>query len=567
MACDKESKKILPINYPAVTSFPSYATLFSLLSNNEEDLIWAYNYFLQLYFDGSLSLYLPYKSDKFFRLCPMVEFCYMEYWLLEQIIKEDPCDLITAKDLIPTSCKSNVGNDGKAFADCIIDAIDKGYYIYLAIDVYEISAYKYWFQKKHYSHPVFLYGYDDTMEHVFIADFFTSKYEFKIATFDEISKGYFNNTNKLKGELYFIRKTSQTQTELDITATLNILNDYVSAENTVALSGNGIRLFSHNCVFGINIYSALIGDLLQKKVDARNFHMLYDHKTILLGLVDQLTKEQRLYDSSYHQHMFLQLKSKALLIRNKVLKAKLRYDFDDYSSICDLLKRLSEEEALAINKLIEDISQDIIQKTFLNACVVEYVGIDKITKGAWMRKYGSLGYDIFGYKRYLKNEISLQYFNTQNGDYLCIDGLRNYMQLQYFNYNSKQMSPHILNEQISIIEKRFLDALEYEGKCKSCIRFGYNLDSFDLHLKVDSIKPIKASLYFMRADRPEEAIFPAFSVNVLDASSGQILYTHEIDEAYSEGVYLTLMVGGHIILRFDKLSEESIPYLAGIFFD
>jgi len=560
--CSTNKKNILPVNYPLVTTLPPYAALFTLFSNNDEDLIWAYNYFLQLSFENSLSFYLPSEGSKLFKSCPVIEYCYLEYWLSEKIINTMRhsrrgsdfnlfCDEVNIK---------SVSND---FMSYVIHAIDKGYYGYLFIDTYEIPAYKAWFQKKHYSHPVFLYGYDIDARQVYIADFFTSKYEFKTASFDEITKGYFSIVSRMKGEMYFVRKAPKMQTELNIRMVKNILNDYISARNTSFVLDENISLPSKDCVFGIGVYDVLGRDLLNGYALLRNYHLLYDHKAILIGLVGQLYKEKRINNFVYYHTKLSQISRKTQLLRNIVNKQLLSRK-QDYAAAYHLLKEIASDEYAILDELIMDISPILIKDNLSSDCAIKYLGIDRVTKGAWVGNYGKIGYDIFGYKRELSKNISIQYFNAKNGEYLSLDGLKSYIYIQNFNKNGEYMSHDELTKIFDPITEMFLDATDNDGKCISCVRYGNNSEPFELHVKVDTIEPIKTSLYFMCT---EDEVYPSFTIDIINSSSGQLMHILEVDEMCRDGAYICLTMKGSVIMRFNKPNSEAKPYLAGLFFD
>jgi len=560
----KKNKNIHAIDYPLVTSQPVYAALFTMFSNNEEDLIWFYNHFLQLRINHNKQ-YVQFNFNlldtELFKSCPLVEYYFLEYWFFEKMIKT----VVPSFDILNKSSslenEAMLENVRNVFMSYIMDAIDKGFYIYSAIDMYEIPAYDSYFQKKRVMHPVFVYGYDSDTQLVYLADFFNSEYEFTTVTFNEFTRAYFNVLNKLKGDIYFLKKSPRKQVELDIPSVLGILNDYLSGTNTVNLFNDKKRLYSNNAVFGINIYEVLANEFAGM-MSLINSHLLYDHKTILLALINQLHKEGRLKNYCHHHAKISQIKDNTFILRNKIIKY-MYANKHDYDPIRCLLREIADAERDALKGLLADITLSSHFSDSVYDCSIEYIGIDEITKGVWVGKYGNVGYDIFGYMRKIKDPISIQYFNAINENYSLLGFLKDYIRYHSFSEEGELLSSKELDDIFAPEEKRFIDTIDSKDKCAFSNRFGNDLGPFDIVLKIDTSKPILTSLYFMR----DEGTYPSHSIDFIDEKNAEIIYTHEIDENYSSGVYVRLKMMGLIRIRFNKSNAESVPYLSGIFFD
>ena len=269
------NKKALPVTYPIVTSYPTYANIFSIFSDNEEDLIWFYAQYFQLAMsknDGSILDFGINSSINYYimKICPLLDFHAIGSSLIDK--------------------------NSKSIIDFIVSAIDEGYYLHMNVDTYEIPAYTRNYKKRHFGHDLMLYGYDKNTKTFNIADFFDGKYEFKTATFDEIYKGHVNFPD-YNHRAVLLKKTHITQTNLDIAKIKNIINDYLS-------SANAMRYMDYDFYFADFLYGVEVYNLLKERIESgcvniTDFHLLYDHKTILLGLVNQLHKESHLKNNEY----------------------------------------------------------------------------------------------------------------------------------------------------------------------------------------------------------------------------------------------------------------------------
>ena len=198
-------------------------------------------------------------------------------------------------------------------------------------------------------------------------------------------------------------------------------------------------------------------------------------------------------------------------------------------------------------------------------CEVSVLGFDKGTKGAWVDKYGTIGFDIYGYKRMLVDCVSIQYFNTIDDDYLSADGLKSYMQIKHFNEFGEYQPPPRLDDLFNEVYRTFLNAEDGCGKISSCVRFGNNDDAFTILLKISNKVPIKTSLYFMRTDDNDE--FSDFTIDIINPSKNTILHTITANKEFKCGLYCLLALKGDVILRFNKLNKICRPFITAIFFD
>lgn len=160
-------KKILPVKYPPITSFPQYADFLSIALVEDRSLHWLYSHFIQL--RGYYKKGYPYI--KFDDLPPIEEcpFCN------EHILK-----------------RNFILNKWKDIVDFCIYSINLGYYIIINVDRYFLPVFD-GYNKIHNIHPTLIYGYNIEKAIFNVADFYKdNKYSYSIVNFEDLNKAFIN---------------------------------------------------------------------------------------------------------------------------------------------------------------------------------------------------------------------------------------------------------------------------------------------------------------------------------------------------------------------------------------
>lgn len=280
------NKVILPVKYPAITSWQWHATLFSILGDDENAKKWIYSNYIQL----RCYNIAEYTTGDEILLCDMMPG--------SSSMKECPYlifSLIT-KPQIESYCGDVI--------DFIVKTINLGGYIYGAFDeagmLSEVSVGDFKF-----SHELFIYGYNMDEELFYVGDFtFKDKYAYSTVSFDAVKKGFdalsagedhvFKDDYKGTRGLYVIQKnTDNKYYDLDVALIKRTLQEYISAEDTK----DHFRMMRNrfdDTVFGVNVYDALIKRVDKQlhadepDFDIRALHIAYDHKVLMFDRIKYL---------------------------------------------------------------------------------------------------------------------------------------------------------------------------------------------------------------------------------------------------------------------------------------
>ncbi len=107
-------EKILPMNYPVITSYPTHANILSCVTQYEDSMQWFYDYYIQLFGgrDVSQGCYMDFFAPIPWKSCP---------WINYQRI---------SRDLIAKKWDS--------ITEFFIECINSGYYLFLYLDQFHI---------------------------------------------------------------------------------------------------------------------------------------------------------------------------------------------------------------------------------------------------------------------------------------------------------------------------------------------------------------------------------------------------------------------------------------------
>lgn len=279
-----ENKKILPVQYPMITSWQWHATLFSILGDDPNFLKWVYSNYIQLrcyhiteIFTGDDMLFadmMPGSSS--LKQCP---------YIVQSLV---------TKGMLDSYCDGDV-------IDFIIKTIDLGGYVYGVFDEARILCdvkldYK-------FPHELFIFGYDKDKQIFNVGDFtFKEKYGYTTVTFDEVRRGYeviapkddhmFKDDYKGFRGLYVIFKNNATSYyELDTGLIARTLHEYLDCEDTKD-HFRMMRNRFNDTVFGIDVYYTVQGQVLKQvdrgDFDIRALHVMYDHKVLMYNRLKYL---------------------------------------------------------------------------------------------------------------------------------------------------------------------------------------------------------------------------------------------------------------------------------------
>jgi hypothetical protein len=341
---------ILQVEYPPITSYPSHAMTLTAALSHKEAYSWFFNNYIQLYVRD-------HHNVDFFEIGDFEMFIpHLSYQCISRDI---------------------ISNKWSSFTEFAIDSIDLGYYLHTLVNQYFIrasGAYK----KRLYPHSLFIYGYNLEQKEFYIADFFNMKYSFQKASFLEVEKAYnyidlYKNIDDIGGvKLFKYRDVKSDLTAcvfhnnedgyvFDIYTVINFINDYIHSQNSYKLYW--ISAKDYNAMsFGISVYGCLC-DYLSKVVfnnkklyiDHRPFHVLLDHKNIMILRIQYLADNGYLPDYIPVSKAYLDIKNKVTIVRNLVLKYNVTKNNVLLNRAANLLRSIKLEEELALRDLLKKI--------------------------------------------------------------------------------------------------------------------------------------------------------------------------------------------------------------------
>lgn len=353
-------KKILPMKYPFITSNQYHANLLSILTNHEETDPWVLSNYIQLEMPQNLHWpRLDFYNPVSWKTCP---------WIYYQRISRE-----------------YIRNKWSSFKEFIIESIDLGYYVYFVADHYFISASNE-FQKSHFKHDIFIYGYNLEEDGIDISDFLINgKYTYSktdLSMIENAFKGVSDDEDWLSGvELLSYRKNknrnfriSPIRYRFDIQLVADSIREYLLSTPTAQRHNFSSEQYKRNYIFGIQVYDQLSKCLsltYDKKIgaDLRPFHVLWDHKVVMLRLIKFLVNNSYLLDGEYYIKEYTLVERETQVIRNLYMKFLIDSDFAILLKIREELLKVKELEIKILEGILHNIPKatelrDIRKKTY-----------------------------------------------------------------------------------------------------------------------------------------------------------------------------------------------------------
>lgn len=315
-------KKVLPVNYPMITTYTQHAHLLSILSNYECTYPWIFSNYIQLYINEDYKhnwgdFYFPFPYE----LRPS-DTC---KWIFTQKIH---------RDIVHSKWESII--------NFIIECINSNNYVHTMINYFYVPLIPY-YNKVHFNHDILIFGYDLNEEVLYVSDFFDGgKYSYAKISFSDFSRAF---------STYSLAKKRDYLNEMVYLYKFNPKCDYKF--NTKNIS-NSIKAYLYNTipeywdsynrdnrediVFGMEIYTTLKNYIMRKKsscesdIDIRPFYMLYDHKKIMLLRLKYLYEHE--YYKNYNSENiigFTKIESQA----KNVVTLIIKYNITKNNSILD----------------------------------------------------------------------------------------------------------------------------------------------------------------------------------------------------------------------------------------
>lgn len=337
------NQKILPVEYPVITTYTHHAHLLSILGTKKEAFPWIISNYIQVFINknfkesswGDFYFPMPYETRT-------VENC---KWLFNQKIRENLID-----------------DRWNSIVDFVIDALDNNNYVNMMIN-YKYLSKSSLYKKTDWRHDVMVYGYDNEEKKLFCADFLfkSAQYEFSECSFEEFEDAYKNrysytNSTYLDHCVHTFEINSACDYEYDERNILALLKQYYSSEMPEYWK-NYNQKNSNKLVFGMQFYDALSIYLREKdnpNIDIRPFYLMQDHKNIMIERIKYLATANVAL-SSYiapYEQVFINCK--------KLVKIIMKYNYSHSPSTledaCLKIENIKQNEKELLEAFLRDFS-------------------------------------------------------------------------------------------------------------------------------------------------------------------------------------------------------------------
>ena len=322
-------KKVLPVEYPPITSYISIAhTLSALWPYKEIIMPWFCQQYIQLVSTKDYGHFYDSVSDN--TLSFPVQCPFFEFQLLD---------------------KRRMYHYPEKFSEFLEFHILNDCYVISGVDEYYVSC-SWNYQKKHYIHQALIYGCDTKEKQFFLSDFFRDRYTQTEVSYELIDEG----DRSMPGELdkwfhevsifKYLERHEPFCINIDLIRLL--ISDYINCRDSLyKINFSRYHDGSRYC-YGLQYYDNM-AELLagrRESIDIRPFHVLYDHKAAMLIRLEYLYRNSFLDTDDYQRLSFeiTQLKKENFTLRQMVLKHNLRPERINLDSIIHKCMSLKQKE-------------------------------------------------------------------------------------------------------------------------------------------------------------------------------------------------------------------------------
>ncbi|WP_042199095.1 hypothetical protein [Paenibacillus camerounensis] len=325
--------KVLKVSKPLLTTSNIYGTLFSIISDEKNLEPWIYSNFIQLRYVIDWNVYFFDNHDLLFETCPYVT---------------------------KTSINRELINRWTSFKEFITYSIDENLYIWCHLDRFFIPSFSE-YQNNNRFHETLIYGYDTEKNIIYISDNLQGgAYKTTQCTFEEAEAAFQN----VESEYEFINKVNLIKKNSIIDFDSHAFNrEYlIDSLQRYLYSKRSFDLINPKVlnIYGLNVYHHLISTITHHKkdtpkLDIRVFHLLWEHKKLMVMRLEYLHEISCLTESGDLIDKYKKLEKKSLIIRNLALRYEVSRKLDDLTKIESGLVEIMNSERELLEKLISNI--------------------------------------------------------------------------------------------------------------------------------------------------------------------------------------------------------------------
>ena len=351
-------KKRLPLYKPMITSWQWHATLFSILSGDENARRWIFSNYIQL------------------RCYNIQEIFTGDEMLLADMMPGSSsisnCPYLITSLMTKEQIQSYCGN----IVDFIIKTIDLNGYVYGVFDEAKIISDSDTDVDYKFPHELFIYGYNLEKEYFYTGDFtFSDSYSHSTVSFEDIRRGYerisaaedhmFKDDYKGTRGLYVILKNTDVKYyDVDLTLIRDTLHEYLNSEDTKKHFRMNRNRFD-DTVFGVEVYDAVYKRIMKQLSSEepdfaiRALHIMYDHKVLMLERIKYLMANEFIeYDPALIQNYELCVRN-MLTARNLLIKISVNGDISQASKFKMYFDIAKEKEVSVLFDIVSRLDARI----------------------------------------------------------------------------------------------------------------------------------------------------------------------------------------------------------------
>ena len=363
------SKKTLPLQYPPITTFPSYSATLGILSVHRESFDWIYSHYIQLCsIEITNASTAQFKSKYGYIPIFFVDTdsrCLTNIFSDNYFIMRTDCPYLKIFE-IPNDLVDSLK---ETFLTIIKHCINLDMYLYGHLDVSKIEQYG---QAVSGFHEVFIYGYDDAEKVILFADFPISEngqYKHSKCTYEEIENAFFSMKTfsyPTTKSIALIQYSDETPFVFDMKYVRDTVRNYLDPSETDAENFNNYALSSLSCFgwqtktyLGIEMYSFLKNYMKGQSekdmgLSVELFHGLYDHKNLMMKRVEYFVQKGYLNASKMSLlNELAEVKNKAMALRNRMIKSNIQGKLTEHESVFLLIDQMSELEVAVLKKVFD----------------------------------------------------------------------------------------------------------------------------------------------------------------------------------------------------------------------
>jgi len=206
-------------------------------------------------------------------------------------------------------------------------------------------------------HNTFIRGYDNDNKNILIKDFYGVYKEHSIG-YSEFNDAFKNRHDKsLNPGPYTIMlfEPQDSAYKLDIELTKRFLADYLNGTDSFSRMTHNYKIKNKEYEYGLNYYNLLLKRIKNKSIDIRAFHVLYDHKRLMLVRLEYLNGMQCITGGDFASIYdgYRRIRQDTLIMRNMALKYNINKDEGYLQSIVKKCADIKEEDAALTERLIK----------------------------------------------------------------------------------------------------------------------------------------------------------------------------------------------------------------------